>query len=121
MRIEVCKEALTLEALGPVPSCGSLNDKCPHRFMNLETWSLVGDPVCGGPGCGEVQLDWRKYTSGWALRVPSPTSGLQFQFTVSNRKTATALAKGPPWGLDLGLTLAKAATKIQKGEVKSRT
>lgn len=64
VRIEVCKEALTLEALGPVPSCGGLNDKCPHRFMNLETWSLVGDPVCGGPGYGEVQLDWRKYTSG---------------------------------------------------------
>lgn len=64
MRIEVCKEALTLEALSPVPSCGGLNDKCPHRFMNLETWFLVGDPVWGGTGYGEVQLDWRKYTSG---------------------------------------------------------
>lgn len=57
MTIEVYKEALTPETLSPVPCFGGLNDKCPHRFMNLETWSLVGDPVWGGAGCGEVQLD----------------------------------------------------------------
>lgn len=89
--------------------------------MNLETWSLVGDPVCGGPGYGEVQLDWRKYTSGVGFESSEPHFRFAVPVYVSNRKTATVLAKGPPWGLDLDLTLAKAATKIQNGEVKSRS